>query len=131
MLVIKKPRGGGTRTYQYGGSGIFDAIGRKMFSSGLKKAISRGAQSVLGQKVADAVVKGALTATEKAAHATLNEAINTLTPYVKESLQKVITGKKRPVEKTENPNSTPPTNTAKIAKLDINSLIDGSGIVFD
>ena len=131
MLVIKKPRGGGTRTYQYGGSGIFDAICSKMFSSGLKKAISRGAQSVLGQKVADAVVKGAVTATEKATHAAVNEAINTLTPYVKESLQKVITGKKRPVEKINPSPTTPSENTAKISKLDINSLIDGSGIVFD
>ena len=59
MLVVA-PRGGdGRRQYWYGGSGIFDAISRKMLSSGLKKGVSTGARSVIAQKVADAVVNGA------------------------------------------------------------------------
>ena len=55
MLVVK-PRGGGSRKYCYGGSGIFDVICSKMLSSGFKKAISTGARSAIAQKVADAVV---------------------------------------------------------------------------
>ena len=120
MLVIK-PRGGagGMRRYA-AGSGIFDSISRKMFASGLKKAISTGAKFVIAQKVADAVVKGATSTVQKATESAVNEAINSVKPYVK----KLVVGQKRPpisIETVQN----------KIPKIDINSLIDGSGIVFD
>ena len=84
MLVIK-PRGGdsGMRRYAAAGSGIFDSISRKMFASGLKKAISSDAKSVIAQKVADAVVNGATSTVQKAAESAVNEAINTVKPYVK------------------------------------------------
>ena len=55
MLVIK-PRCGAhgmgryTTTTTAGGSGIFDSITRKMFATGLKKAISTGANSVIAHK---------------------------------------------------------------------------------
>ena len=75
MLVIK-PRGGGRKIYRYGGSGIFDAITKKLFSNGLKTAIKSGAKSVIVQKVADAVVNGATNATKKAVEDTVNDAIN-------------------------------------------------------
>ena len=60
MLVTKSRPGanaGGLK--RYSGAGIFSSIGRKIFSSGLKKAISSDISSDLAQKVADAVVSGA------------------------------------------------------------------------
>ena len=118
MLVIK-PRGGGGGMRRYAGSGIFDSISRKMFASGLKKAISTGAKSVIAQKVADAVVNGATSTVQKAAEGVVNEAINTVKPYVKK-----LVGQKRSPIPLETVKSEKP-------KIDINSLIDGSGIVFD
>ena len=61
MLVIYRRgsrRDGGMRRY-YHGSGMFDEIGRTLFSSGIKKAISSGTSSAIAHKVADAVVNGA------------------------------------------------------------------------
>ena len=66
MLVVK-PRGGGGGS-RYGGSGILDAISRKTLSCRFKKAIA--------QKVADAVVNGATSATQKVVEGAVNEAIN-------------------------------------------------------
>jgi hypothetical protein len=138
MLVIKS-RGGDSgmgRYYYYAGSGIFDSITRKMFASGLKKAISTGANSVIAHKVADAVVNGATSATQKAAESVVNEAVNAVKPIVKESLKKLV-GRKRSLLP---PVSTTPivleeivttVNKKKKPNIDINSLIDGSGIIFD
>ena len=92
-----------------------------MFASGLKKAISTGAKSVIAQKVADAVVNGATSTVQKAAEGAVNEAINSVKPYVK---KKLFVGQKRSPIQIE-------TVQNKIPKIDINSLIDGSGIVFD
>ena len=110
MLVVK-PRGG----HRYGGSGIFDAISRKMLSSGFKQAISTGAKSAIAQKVVDAVVNGATSATQKAVEGAVNEAINKVT----------VLGKKRSSPSPQEEETSP----AK--KINISSLIDGSGIVFD
>ena len=96
MLVIKS-RGGNSGMGRYAaaaGSGIFDSITRKMFASGLKKAISTDANSVIAHKVADAVVNGATTASQKAAASVVNEAVNAVKPIVKESLKKLV-GQKR------------------------------------
>jgi hypothetical protein len=137
MLIIKS-RGGdyGMRRY-YAGSGIFDSITRKMFASGLKKAISTGANSVIAHKVADAVVNGATSATQKAAESVVNEAVNAVKPIVKESLKKLV-GRKRsllpPVSTTPivlEEIVTTVNNNKKKPNIDINSLIDGSGIIFD
>ena len=138
MLVIKS-RGRGMRRYCYGGSGVFDTIGRKMFSSGLKTAISSSAKSAIAQKIADAVVNGATSATQKAAETAVNEVINTVTPYVKKSVKK-LAGKKRPLNlvgqhieaKIPKAAKTAVKHiVSKIPQIDINSLIDGSGIVLD
>ena len=139
MLVIK-PRGGnsGMGRFNAAGSGIFDSISRKMFASGLKKAISTGARSVVAQKVADAVVNGATSASQKAAESIVNEAINTVKPIVKDSLKKLVTGQKRSAAVAALPLSIIPTTLPesvvikkKKPDIDINSLINGSGIVFD
>ena len=127
MLIIKS-RGGDYGMRRYAVSGIFYSITRKMFASGLKKAISTGANSVIAHKVADAVVNGATSASQKASESVVNEAVNAIKPIVKESLKKLV-GQKRP----------PPAEAVleEIAKkknkpnIDINSLINGSGIIFD
>ena len=87
MLAVA-PRCGGARRYCYVGSCIFETINRTMLSSGFKKAISNGAKSAIAQKVANAVVNGATSATQKAVEGDVTEAIHTVTPYVKEPVQK-------------------------------------------
>ena len=133
MLVIKKR--GAMRRYRYGGSGILDTVIQKIFSSGMKSAINRGVNSAVAHKVANVVVNGATLAakktvnaavngatlaTQKAAEKAANEVFNTVVkPYVKEKLS----GKKRAATTTIVP------SPAK--RININSLIDGSGIVLD
>ena len=132
MLVIKS-RGGDHGMGRYTGSGIFDSITRKMFASGLKKAISAGAKSVIAHKISDAVVNGATTASQKAAESVVTEAVNAVKPIVKESLKKLV-GQKRPSPSVSIPiilEEIVTTEKKKKPNIDINSLIDGSGIVFD
>ena len=100
MLVIK-PRCGAHGMGRYtaatttDGSGIFDSVTRKMFATGLKKAISTGANYVIAHKISDAVVNGATSASPKAVESAVNEAVNTVKPIVKESLKKLVVGQKR------------------------------------
>ena len=111
MIVIRKRSV--VKKYCYGGSGIFMNIGKKLFTRGLlKKAINTAAKSTIAQKVSDAVVNGATAATQKATERALTEAVNIIS--------------KRNVHVPELS-----TTTSKKPKLDINSLIDGTGIVFD
>ena len=58
------------------------------------QVINTGAKSAIAQKVADAVVNGATSATQKAVEGDVNEAINTVTPYVKDSLQMLVSWKR-------------------------------------
>ena len=119
MMLVIKPKSGKRRGY--GGFGIFDKISRKIFSSGAKRAISSAAKSAIAQKVANAVVNGATSATQKAVEGAVNEAINThVKPYISSKL------KKRPAVSREEV-----AVETKRPKLNINDLIDGSGIVFD
>ena len=85
-----------------------------MLTSGFKKAIRTGAKSAIVQKVADAVVNGAKSATQKAVEGAVHEAINKVTVW----------GKKRSSPEEE-------ASLARKTKLNINSLIDGSGNAFD
>ena len=136
MLVIKSRGSDYSMSRYYAGSGIFDSITRKMFASGLKKAISTGANSVIAHKDADAVVNGATSASQKAAESVVNEAINTVKPIVKEGLKKLV-GQKRPSPAilvslpTALEEIATTVKKKKKPNIDINSLIGGSGIVFD
>ena len=137
MLVIKS-RGGdsGLQRFNAAGSGIFDSITRKMFASGLKKAISTVANSVIAHKVADAVVNGATSASQKAAESVVNEAVNTVKPIIKNSLKKLIVGQKRSSPAVVPVTTIPTLLDESVVKkrktdIDINSLINGAGIVFD
>ena len=116
MLKIP-PRGGGKKQYRYGGSGIFDSLTRKLFSTGMKNVINTAAKSAITQKVANAVVNGAASTAEKAIKEVVNDTIN----HIKQGRKRAISS---PSIKGEH-------QEVKKAKVDINSLINGSGIVLD
>ena len=61
-LVIQNRRGAtASGLSRYRGEGIFSSIGRKLFSSGLRKVITVASKANLPQKIADVVVNGAKT----------------------------------------------------------------------
>ena len=126
-LVIRNRRGsaaGGLR--RYNGSGLLSSIGRKLFSSGLKKVINVATKANLPQKIANVVVNGAQSAGQ------------TFGKTVGEKLGKVA-GERvaNSVKSTPKRKLTPPEELKvvspppKQAKIDVNHLINGSGIVFD
>ena len=112
-----------------------DILLLNVLATGLKKAISTGGNSVIAHKISDAVVNGATSASQKAVESAVNEAVNTVKPIVKESLKKLV-GQKR---SSSSPSVSISIVSEEIAttikkkkpNIDINSLIDGSGIVFD
>ena len=113
-LVIRSRQGataGGLRRYH--GSGIFSSIGRKLFSSGLKKVINAAAKANLPQKIANVVVNGAQSAGEKLGKAA-GEKLGT-------AVRKGVKRKLAPLQEI----------VPKHSKVDIDRLINGSGIVFD
>ena len=125
MLRVK-PRGGGRRRYQYNGSGIFDSLAKHLASSGIQSAINTAAKSAVTQKVANAIVNGASSAAEKATKDLINETVN--------NIKKI--GRKRvatpnPLENKVQIAETLPREEGKKAKLNINSIINGRGIVLD
>jgi hypothetical protein len=147
MLVIHRRSGscydGGMKRY---GSGVLSDVARSLFSSGVKKAISSRTSSAIAHKVADAVVNGASFASKKVADAVVKEAVSTAgrlsTNAVNtaiDSIAKKVKSKKR----SHSPNhhhhhqqqqqQQPYINSPalKRKKIDIDSLIDGSGIVYD
>ena len=79
-LLLVTHRQHGTKLYtfwmNYQDGSRLDAISRKMLSSGFKKAVSTGARSAIAHKVADTVVNGAKSATQKAVEGAVNKAIN-------------------------------------------------------
>ena len=119
MLVIK-PRGGGKKQYRYGGSGIFDSLTRNLFSSSMKNVINTAAKSAITQKVANAVVNGATSSAEKAIKEVVNSTIN-----------RIKQGNKRQRATADIEKEQQGQQEGKRAKVDINSLINGSGIVLD
>lgn len=100
---------GGLR--RYNGRGIFSAIGRKLFSFGLKEVINAVEKKNHEQTIADAIV-------------------NTSRPEKKEKGTK-LQGKK--VKRKLTPKaSLPSAKVRKYSENTINQLINrGSGIVFD
>ena len=118
-LVIQNRQGAtasGLRRYR--GEGIFSSIGRKLFSSGLKKVITVASKVNLPQKIADVVVNGAKTGGEK---------LGTLAG--EKLTQTIIKKKKRspPIDRSLEEES----RNNKKTKLDIDRLINGSGIIIE
>lgn len=136
MLVIHR-RGsrGGMGRYYHDGSGMLSELGRKLFSSGIKKAISSGTSSAIAHKVADAVVNGATsTTTKKVADAIVKEAVSAAGKASANAVNSVIdsVAKKVRNKKRSSHYSEEPPLSFKKNKIDIDSLFDvGSGIVYD
>ena len=113
-LIINSRQGaaaGGLR--RYNGSGIFGSIGRKMYSSGLKKVINIAKEQNLPQKVAGFVVDGAQSVGEELGKA------------AKRKLDAIVAKTQQQQKPTL---LSPPT---KRSKIDINKLIEGQGIILD
>lgn len=116
---------GGMRRY-YRGSGMIADIGRKLFSSGIKKALSSGTTSAIAHKVVDAVVNGAASETSKeVVNAIAKEVISAAGKASANAVFDSIANKKK--RSADTYTAVP----SKRKKNDIDSLIDGSGIVYD
>ena len=120
-LVIQNHRGAtASGLKRYRGEGIFSSIGRKLFSSGLKKVITIASKANLPQKIADIVVNGSKTGGEK------------LGTLAGEKLTQTILKKKKkkrspPIDLSLEEES----RNNKKPKLDIDRLINGSGIIIE
>ena len=99
----------------YHGSGIVDDIGRTLLS----KAISSGTSSAIAHKVVDSVVNGATLVGKKTANAALKGAVNAV-------VQEQLAGRRR-----KRPSTTAIAGPPLAKRFNIDSLIDGSGIVYD
>ena len=123
-LVIRNRRGSAAAgLHRYHGSGLFGSIGRKLFSSGLKKVINVATKANLPQKIANVVVNGAQSAGQKFGK-TVGEKLG------KVAGEKVANSVKETIKRKLAP-STEGKQVEAAAKIDVNRLIDGSGIVFD
>ena len=126
-LVIRNRYGSAAGgLHRYNGSGMFSSIGRKLFSSGLKKVINVATKANLPQKIANVVVNGAQSAGQKFGK-TVGEKLGKVAgEKVANTVKKTLKRKLTPSE--EQQVVAPPP---KQAKIDVNHLINGSGIVFD
>ena len=122
MLVIHR---NGRRNHK--GSGMFSAIAKKLLSGGVS-AISRGASSAMMHKVGDAVVKGAATTSKRVADAVIQEAANTAGKATARAVNATIDSFVDRVRKRPAP---PPEPIVVKRRKIIDSVIDGSGIVYD
>ena len=112
--------------YQYRGSGMFSSIGRKWFSSGLKKVINVATKANLPQKIANTVVNGAQSVGENFGKAVSEKLGKVAGEKVVNTVKKTLKRKLTPPE--EQQIVAPPP---KQARIDVNHLINGSGIVWD
>ena len=117
---------------------MFVAIAQRLLSSGIKKVISNGTSSAIAHKVVDAVVNGATSSTSKKVADTIvkeatsaaGKASASTVKTAIDSLVKKVKGTKRPVaEAPITVYQQPPPSKRK--KINIDSLIDGSGIIYD
>ena len=126
-LVIRNRYGSAAGgLHRYKGSGIFSSIGRKLFSSGLKKVINVATKANLPQKIANTVVNGAQSVGENFGKAVSEKLGQVAGEKVVNTVKKTLKRKLPPPE--EQQIVTPPP---KQARIDVNRLINGSGIVLD
>ena len=126
-LVIRNRYGSAAGgLHRYKGSGIFSSIGRKLFSSGLKKVINVATKTNLPQKIANSVVNGAQSVGENFGKAVSEKLGQVAGEKVVNTVKKTLKRKLTPPE--EQQIVAPPP---KQARIDVNRLINGSGIVWD
>ena len=129
-LVIRNRRGSAAAgLHRYHGSGLFGSIGRKLFSSGLKKVINVATKANLPQKIANVVEDGAQSAGQKLGKTVGEKLGKVVGEKVTNSVKKTIKRKLAPSTEGKQVEAVAPPS--KQAKIDVNHLIDGSGIVFD
>jgi len=137
MLIIRRNGGrnsGGMGRY-YRGSGMLGTLARTLFSGGVKKVINSATSSAIAHKVADAVVDGATSTSKKVADAIVNEAVSAAGKASANAVNSVIDSvankvrRKRPV--VQEPQEQYYNKPVKRYKIDVDSLFDGSGIVYD
>ena len=132
MLVIHRSGGGGGAYHggmgrYYHGSGMIADIGRKLFSSGIKKTLNSDTVSAIAHKVVDAVVNGAASETsKKVANAIAKEVVSVAGKASANAVFDSLANKKKRLA-----NNAYTTVPLKRKKIDIDSLIDGSGILYD
>ena len=132
MLIIHRRDGCCGGMGRYHGSGMVDKIARTLFSSGIKKAISSGTSSAIAHKVADAVVNGATSTSKKVADAIVKKTVSAAVNTAIDSLVNKVKKKKRPHHQhMPEAWSIAVPSPLKRKKIDIDSVIDGSGIVYD
>ena len=127
----------------YHGSGMFGEIARALFPDGIKKALSSGAGSAIAHKVVDAVVNGASSTPKQVADAIVKEVVSAVAGKASakavntaiDSIVNKVKSKKRPHPVVQQPHHSEARSTAvppvKRKKINIDSVIDGSGIVYD
>ena len=105
MLVIRSRGSCDNGLGRYSGSGMLDAVGRKLFSNGCKIATSSGVNSAIAHRVADAVVNGATSTSQKVGKAVVKDATSTgqkaaesVVNNAIDSTKKWIVGKKRSIK---------------------------------
>ena len=128
MLIIRRDGSCAGGMKRYHGSGMFDAIGRKLFSSGIK-AITSSTSKAIAHKVADAAVNRAVSTSKILGDAVIkgasSAAQNAAANAVNFAIDSVIERVRKPPP--PDPVVVPPLKRKKY----IDSLVNGSGIVFD
>ena len=128
MLIIHRDGSCAGGMKRYHGSGMFDAIGRKLFSSGIK-AITSTTSKAIAHKVADAAVNRAVSTSKILGDAVIkgasSAAQNAASNAVNFAIDSVIERVRKPPP--PDPVVVPPLKRKKY----IDSLVNGSGIVFD
>ena len=148
MLVIHRRgsyRGGDGMGRYYHGSGMFGEIARALFPDGVKKALSSGAGAAIAHKVVDAVVNGASSAPKQVADTIVKEVASAIAGKTSskavntaiDSIVDKVKSKKRSYPVVQQPHhseaarSTTAAPPVKRKKINIDSVIDGSGIIYD
>ena len=133
LIILRRGSGRGGRYYRRG-SGMLGTLAQTIFSGGVKKAINSATSSAIAHKVADAVVDGATSTSKKIAEAIVNKAASEAGKASANVVNSVIDSVGRKVRYKKRRSHYPVQEQSlplKKNKVDIDSLFDGSGIVYD
>ena len=122
-LVIRNRYGSAAGgLHRYNGSGMFSSIGRKLFSSGLKKVINVATKANIPQKIVNTVVDGAQSVGENLGK-TAGKKLGKVAGKI--AKRKLTPAPPPPPSPQQVTTIEPPS---KQTKIDVNHLIDGSGV---
>ena len=112
-MIVYKGRRFAVRRYEYGGSGIIDMVG---------SLLARYAAKAMLATAANTALRGTLNAAKKAIPHVIAHKLATTIDRKGKRIDKVVTGSQEPQLKKASVDTD---------GIDINALIDGSGIVLD